>query len=151
VLEARGDLWALARPGDAIVITTNGFVKSNGHAVMGRGIAIEATQRDPSVSLVLGHRIHERGNHVHLIHLGAYPGDVEWLSMPVKHHWKQDADPRLISRSAEELVTMVGSRPKPYGTVWMPRPGCGNGRLNWSDVKPLLDDVLDDRFVAVTF
>jgi len=150
--EARGNIWDLARPGDAIVITTNGFVKRNGEAVMGRGIAYEATQRDRDVALVLGHKINAFGNHPQVIHLGAYPRDIEWLSMPVKHHWMEDADPRLIQRSAEELVTLVGSRPRPgYRTIWMPRPGCGNGHLNWNDVRPLIEDILDDHFVVVTF
>jgi hypothetical protein len=34
--------------------------------------------------------------------------------------------------------------------VLVPRPGCGNGQLDWEDVKPILLDHFDDRFIVVT-
>jgi hypothetical protein len=55
--ELKGDLWKLAaelKP-DAVVISTNGFVKASGHAVMGRGCALEAAKRWPDLPLLLGH------------------------------------------------------------------------------------------------
>jgi len=33
--------------------------------------------------------------------------------------------------------------------VYLVRPGCGNGRLDWRDVKKVLLARLDDRFVVV--
>jgi hypothetical protein len=147
VLEQRGNLWWLAEPGDALVITTNGFVARDGHAVMGRGIAYEATQRDPTVSFVLGEKIRTGGNHVHIIHPQRQSSDFDWVSMPVKHHWRDMADPNLIVRSALELAALA---PR-WNRIWMPRPGCGNGHLDWADVKPLIEPILDDRFIAVTY
>jgi hypothetical protein len=49
--ERRGDLWALAHElnADAVAITTNGFIKANGLAVLGRGCALEATKRWPDL------------------------------------------------------------------------------------------------------
>jgi hypothetical protein len=34
--------------------------------------------------------------------------------------------------------------------VVLPRAGCGNGGLNWEmAVRPVLADILDDRFIAL--
>ena len=31
-----------------------------------------------------------------------------------------------------------------------PRVGCGNGALDWKDVRPILRRYLDDRFILVS-
>jgi hypothetical protein len=33
----------------------------------------------------------------------------------------------------------------------MPRPGCGNGKLDWRVVRLILRPYLDDRFTVVSF
>lgn len=147
--EARGNLWDQLRPDHALVITTNGYIKTNGQAVMGRGIALEATKRDPNVASTLGWNITYFGNHVALIHSARDITDSDWIAYPVKRRWMDDALPELIVRSAHELVTFVDERQ--YQHIWMPRPGCGNGHLNWLNVKPLIEDILDDRFTVMTF
>lgn len=50
---------------DAACITTNGFIKANGEAVMGRGCALEAAQAFPNVPKLLGALITSKGNRVH--------------------------------------------------------------------------------------
>lgn len=146
--EAYGNLWDLAKPPDLLVITTNGTIKANGAAVMGRGIAREAMIRFPSLPLALGAMIAHYGNHVtyHWI------ADRELLTMPVKHNWWEEADPKLIERSAEELVRFADNAPYQRSIrIWLPRPGCGNGRLRWQDVRPIIAPILDGRFTVVTF
>ncbi|MDP9438790.1 MAG: hypothetical protein M3P49_08600 [Actinomycetota bacterium] len=66
-----------------------------------------------------------------------------------KHHWRERADPELIRRSAGQLVALADKFR--YERVVLPRPGVGNGSLRWEEVRPLLADVLDDRFAVVTF
>lgn len=139
--EVRGNLWDAGA--DYFVITTNGALRKDGAAVMGRGVALQAMKRYPGLEYSLGRRIQLRGNHVSAI--------GRLISFPVKHHWREMADLKLIRRSAEELAVYVtGQRHLgyPIEQVAMPRPGCGNGRLDWKDVKPLIKDVLDDRFVV---
>lgn len=138
MIELTGDLWYY-HPHGYICITTNGMVKSNGECVMGRGVAYQATQRFPGIARELGSVIQKYGNHVHVL-------SNNLVSFPVKHHWKDQADPDLIKRSVLELVELFGWHED--ARVYLPRPGCGNGRLRWTDVKPLLEN-LTNQFIVV--
>lgn len=56
--EVKGDIWKVAAENhDWIVIPTNGFVKVNGKAVMGRGLAYQAMEKYPELPAELGGRI----------------------------------------------------------------------------------------------
>ena len=135
---ATGDLWRHYYEG-YICITTNGCVKSNGECVMGRGVAFQATQRFPGIAREIGGLIRKGGNHVHVLD--------RWklCTLPVKHHWKEEADTALIKDSISELETVADML---QCNFYLPRPGCGNGRLQWSDVRPFLTH-LSDRFIVV--
>jgi len=151
VLEVHGDFWTYG-PVHARGITTNGVRKLNGAAVMGRGVARQALERYPGIDLVLGHEL-RWGNHVFVLKVGraqASPaGQPILFNFPVKHHWREPADLNLITRSANELVRMAGELE--WHRVLLPRPGCGNGGLDWRQVGPVLDQVLDDRFHVITW
>ena len=154
MVEVKGDLWTYqpTKASSVIrVITTNGFVKKNGEAVMGRGCAKEASRKWPELPDKLGWFIKQRGNHVHS--LGEFDTMTERMrlvSFPVKHHWYQDADPVLIEQSCQELVALAGLYS--HTTVFViPRPGCGNGKLRWDDVKPILEKYFDERFHVITW
>lgn len=140
-----GDLWTYQA--DARCITTNGFVKMNGEAVMGRGCALEAKQRYPQIAQRLGSLLRSHGNQVH--HLGVEEG-ATLFSFPVKHHWTDRADKQLIVRSAVQLLNALLYFPE-IQVVALPRPGCGHGGLSWEkDVEPILRPMLDDRFHIIT-
>lgn len=142
--EVKADLWSFHKQPYAVVcITTNGVVKNDGTCVMGRGCAWEAKQRIPTVAKVLGSMIQEHGNHVH--HLGTF-----LMSFPVKHSWWERADLELIKQSAIELRSEAITY-KDW-SFYLPRPGCGNGKLSWEgEVKPLLESLdLPDNIVIVS-
>lgn len=147
MIEVYGDLWTY--PADVRVITTNGFVKKNGEAVMGRGCALEAANQDSNFPLLLGHHIKINGNVVGMI--GVIDG-LPILSFPVKHNWYEKADLELILKSAKALKVWAdyAEEDGPIKIV-LPRPGCGNGGLKWEVVKPILEPILDDRFHVITF
>lgn len=68
---------------DAVCITTNGFVKTNGELVMGHGIAKQIQNHFPNITKELGTLVKSKGNIVHQI----YPMDGSIpaiLSFPVK-------------------------------------------------------------------
>lgn len=141
--ELIGNLWLA--DADVRVITTNGTIKKNGQCVMGRGCAAEAKAKYPELPLLLGKHLKENGNVPQKFSLA----DDVLVSFPVKHHWFQMADIKLIRDSAIFLRAMAGT----YGwhSVVMPRPGCGNGGLLWSDVRPVIEPILDDRFAVITW
>ena len=139
--EDRGNLWDFWDAGEWVAITTNGAVRKDGRLVMGRGCAREARDRFPNVDKVLGGLVLRRGNVPHVEH------GARIVTFPVKHHWRERADLDLIRASATALArTWFDDR-----RLYIPRPGCGNGGLRWEDVKPVLEPILDDHFVVVTF
>jgi len=141
VKEIIGDLWDFHAQGHYICITTNGAIRRDGACVMGRGIAKQVAQKFPGFPIEVGNHIKRSGN---------TPGifqEHRLISFPVKHHWSEVADLELIERSARML--QMGIRTAEIGHVYLPRPGCGNGHLQWSEVWPVVASILDDRFTVV--
>lgn len=152
---------------DAIVITTNGFVKKNGEAVMGRGTARQASRLWYGIAKVLGEKINKKGNKVFLLTHELENGiryfklprkdgpllmPVPWhvVTFPVKKIWSDPADLTLIKESCIQLLDLI--KEKGWKRVLLPRPGCGNGGLSWeSNVRPLLKKTIgkDDHIVIV--
>ena len=145
MLEEFGDFWEIY--GDARCITTNGALRSNGDAIMGKGIALQAKQRYPRVEYALGRLIQKYGNHVFKLNNGL-------ISFPTKWHWREVSNIELIKRSAIELVSLfkgdVPIKSKSNRRILLTRPGCGNGNLNWTDVRPILQTILNsDEFIVI--
>lgn len=136
--EVYGDALILRRNYTYLCVTTNGFVKKDGTAVMGAGIAKSIARLAPAAPARLGMRIRKNGNIVQKFYNNV-------LAFPVKHNWWEVADIELIKESCRQLVKLLG----PNETALLPRPGCGNGKLNWSDVKPVIEKILDDRVSIV--
>lgn len=141
---ATGNIWYTSA--EALVIPTNGDVNRHGEAVMGRGLALQAARRYPLLPKVLAMLMREHGNHVFDLYRPRHQPLI--VSFPVKHHWHHMAQLDLIERSTIELVQMADHHE--YRQVALPRVGCGNGALNWNEVKPILEHYLDDRFVLVS-
>lgn len=127
---------------NAICVTTNGIVKSNGELVMGKGIALEAVQKYPTLPRSLGHLVGLYGNFPFRIPFEF--NDV--ISFPTKHHYKDNSSLMLIRLSADKIVNITNCFQ--YNKIFLTKPGCGNGNLNWDDVRPILEEYFDDRFVV---
>lgn len=125
--EVTGNLWTF--PADYRCITTNGTVRKDGCAVMGRGCAREASIKFPKLQRELGEHIQRCGNIV-----GFWP-TYKLFTLPVKHNWYEPADPLLIEQSVDVFQGHI----RPALTYVLPRPGCGNGQLDWKkDVRSIL-------------
>ena len=139
------DLWDVAKDAP-ICITTNGYIKYGGDLVMGRGCALQAKKRYPRLPFSLGERVKLHGNVPHVVHMD---DGVTIISFPVKHNWWEKADKKLIRASLLTLNKMIGT--EGFKRVYLPRPGCGNGGLDWeTEVKPLLEtNFISERIVVV--
>lgn len=138
--EITGDIWDFL--GRAVIaITTNGSVTKRGTAVLGRGCARQAQERFPDLPLVLGRHLIEYGNHVASLSSGL-------VTFPIEESAWANPDFRLIARSAGELRELADR--EGWEMVVVPRPGCGGGGLDWSEVRPLLAEHFDDRFYVIT-
>lgn len=128
----KGNLWNFKA--DWKIITVNGSIRKDGCAVLGRGCALEATHKYPQLQRLLGARIRTYGNRVHCF----LP--YKLLTFPVKHEWWEQADIDLIALSTHQLSRWIF----PDSSYVMPRAGCGNGRLQWAVVHPILSRLPDN-------
>lgn len=139
MIEIYGNLWDYCNNDHVICITTNGFVKANGCGVMGRGCALEATKKFPGITKVLGSCIRKNGNVPSWLSF-----EPPILSFPTKHNWWETSDVELIKEGLWKIQAIMTLDPRPFV---MPRPGCGNGKLNWDDVKPIFEGTSDKIWV----
>lgn len=150
--ELEGDLWSFVLVGNVVCITTNGQIKKDGRAVMGRGVALQAREKFPGIDKRLGELIEKHGTRCVRLPMGMTVGNgsSEWtlVAYPVKYHWRDKANLELIETSAQQLVAMANKFQ--WDNIYLPRPGTGAGQLTWAEV--LLSgalDILDDRFTIV--
>ena len=151
VIERTGNIFNQS-DADAICFTSNGVVKANGELVMGAGIAKAFRDKWPALAKRAGHCVKNAGNRVHWLitaPVGIGNKHISIVSFPTKHDYKHQSDLRLISSSAEQLVSLTNIYK--WNKVYLTRPGCGLGGLDWrTQVRPLLTPILDDRFIILT-
>lgn len=147
MVEIQGDLWTIHKEGKWVTITTNGTIKANGSCVMGRGVALDAAKLYPNLPFLLGDKIKKKGLKVHCFSM------VKLIAFPVKHQWHQKADIDLIKKSCKELIDVckiIDSMEEKENSIYLPRPGCGNGGLQWKVVKPIIEELLkSNKFKVV--
>lgn len=140
--EIVGDLWEYHEKGFWVAVTTNGMVGRAGQLVMGRGTAKGAKDRFPGIDKTLGDLVLQKGNIPFF-----FPG-FRIVSFPVKHAWYEPADLPLVERSAK-LIAKEWKSSYQGIDLYMGRPGCGNGKLKWSWVQPIIEDIFnEDCFVV---
>lgn len=140
MLEQKSDIWSARQRGDWVVIATCGVVTPDGKLVMGRGIAREASSEYPQLSTYLGWAVKSRGLQVEVI------VEPNLIAFPTKNHFRHKSDINLILKSTIQLVDAVSNL---TGRILLPRVGCGNGKLDWAEVEPMMRHYLtDDRFVV---
>jgi len=122
------------------VVTTNGYIKNDGSLVMGRGVAKYAANLHPDLPHILGDLVATHGNIPFLL-------PYNFVSLPVKHHWREKADINLIVDSLRFLTDLLIVYGQPGVSLYMPRPGCGNGGLEWPFVKEQIRPYISELWV----
>ena len=146
-----GDIWKYHKDGYYIVVPTNGYVKANGECVMGRGLALQAKTKFVDLPKLLGTLIRTHTNQVY-----AFPS-FRIFTFPVKHNWYEQANLYLIEKSCTELMhytepLLVTYIPGIKLPIYLPKVGCGNGKLDWDVVGTVIDNCLPaDKFVVCDY
>jgi O-acetyl-ADP-ribose deacetylase (regulator of RNase III) len=165
--ELKADLFELIYQNDidAICITTNGQYTMQGLAAMGGGCAGVCARRWPQTAKKLGKMLKTIGTNVPFV-IGALDIDGNYLepnremirnkqfkclifSFPTINNLMDGANLQLVKQSATILKDYV----EQFGLkgIVCPRMGVGIGGLRWADVKPEVENILDDRFTIVSF
>jgi len=132
-----GDLWEQHQQGHVIAVTRGGLVGKGGPCAMPSGTAKQAAQKFPHLPYILGDQIKKFG--IHVFDLGN-----RIVSFRVENRPFENPDLSIIDRTCKELVALTTY--KGWQHVVVPRPGCGQGRLQWNDVQPILEQHFNSRF-----
>jgi O-acetyl-ADP-ribose deacetylase (regulator of RNase III) len=119
---------------DAIVNTVNCV------GVMGKGIALQFKNKWPG-NFDFYHAACKAGRvapgKMLVFDAGAYAQPHYIINFPTKDHWRGNSKLSFIEDGLVDLVAQIqalGIR-----SIAIPPLGCGNGGLNWADVKPLIE------------
>jgi O-acetyl-ADP-ribose deacetylase (regulator of RNase III) len=135
---------------EAIVNTVNSV------GVMGKGVALEFKRRWPK-NFKAYKRLCDAGEispgKMFIFENDDFlrDGDYRFLiNFPTKEHWRAKSKIEFIDSGLNDLVSEV--RKRKIKSVAIPPLGCGNGGLNWSEVRQLIESRLsslsDVRFVV---
>jgi O-acetyl-ADP-ribose deacetylase (regulator of RNase III) len=130
---AKGNL--LEAPVEALVNTVNT------QGIMGKGIALQFKQAFPEMF-----RDYEKAckagqvrlGKMHVYDRGGLTGNPRWIiNFPTKGHWRERSRLAEIEAGLKDLVATA--RRLAIRSIAVPPLGCGNGGLNWADVRPRIE------------
>jgi O-acetyl-ADP-ribose deacetylase (regulator of RNase III) len=153
-----GDLWSEVGKADLILFTANADLDRNGELVMGRGAALEAKRRWPSLARELAEATGGKRDYGLAWARGLKTGSKTKLGcLQVKRAWRDPADLKLIDWSAGKLAAALErwlGNPEHAGqefrvAINYPGIGQGTGGLREEDVRPILERHFKDLPVVV--
>jgi hypothetical protein len=121
-------------------------VKDNSELVMGRGAALQAMNRWPCLPSLLGAKIRVKCGHLGeynlmsggRVYIDQHGGPVV-CAFQVKYAWHNNADLKLVKRSADKLRDFAAKNP--HELIFLNFPAIGNGGADVSEVAPLLQNL----------
>lgn len=127
----------LAAKADALVNTVNCV------GVMGKGIALQFKQAFPRnfdayLKACKAHQVHPGRMFVFTTMNQAKPRLI--INFPTKTHWKTKSRLEYVSDGLKDLLRII--REYQIDSIAIPSLGCGNGGLEWDDVKPLIEKAM---------
>jgi O-acetyl-ADP-ribose deacetylase (regulator of RNase III) len=135
--EADGNL--LDAPVDAVVNTVNTV------GVMGKGIALQFKQAYPEnfqAYAAACRRGEVQLGSMFVVETGLLGQPRLIINFPTKQHWRNQSRLADIKAGLDDLRRVIGERQ--VDSIAVPPLGCGNGGLNWRDVRPLIVSALGD-------
>lgn len=136
----------LAAQAEALVNTVNTV------GVMGKGIALMFKELFPDNYREYA-RACEAGEvqvgRVHVFHRGGFLNPRYIINFPTKKHWRHPSKLEWIDEGLSDLRRVIEENQ--IKSIALPPLGSGNGKLDWSDVRPLIVRHLSDlEDVSVT-
>lgn len=133
-----GDLFC--SPAQVLVNTVNTV------GVMGKGIALEFKKRYPEMFSQYKELCDK-----HKLVIGKlmlwYGADHWLLQFPTKEHWRNPSKLEYIEKGLMTFVRKYADYN--ISSIAFPKLGCGNGELDWNEVKPLMEKYLKDLPIDV--
>lgn len=130
----RGKNNLLNADAEALVNTVNCV------GVMGKGIALQFKQAYPD-NYKQYKRKCDAGNmrlgEVLVVPTGRMDNPAYIINFPTKYHWKEKSRIENIKSGLDALIKEV--RQRGIQSIAVPPLGCGNGGLDWAEVKPLIE------------
>ena len=121
-------------PTEALVNTVNTV------GVMGKGIALMFKEAFPDNFRAYGEAVKReevRIGHMFVTENHALDGPQWLINFPTKKHWRQPSRLEWIVTGLEDLRRVVEE--KGIHSIALPPLGCGNGGLDWSDIRPVIE------------
>lgn len=111
--------------------------------VMGKGIALMFKERFPENFQAYAAAC--KAGEVRLGEMFVTENDEllrpRWIiNFPTKDHWRSNTRLEWIEQGMDSLVRVIEERR--IGSIAVPPLGCGNGGLDWRDVKPVIESAL---------
>jgi O-acetyl-ADP-ribose deacetylase (regulator of RNase III) len=114
--------------------------------VMGKGLAKAFREREPQM-----YKAYKKicdGGLLRPGKLWLYKGTTNWiLNFPTKDHWRHPSKIEWIEQGLAKFVS--GHAELGIREISFPRLGCGNGGLNWDDVRPVMEKHLAPLKITV--
>lgn len=124
---------------EAVVNTVNTV------GIMGKGIALMFKEKFPE-----NFRAYARACEANEVQIGRMFvtesrelfGPRWIINFPTKTHWRVNTKIEWVEEGLEDLVRVI--RQNNIRSIAIPPLGCGNGGLNWQDVRPLIESALGE-------
>lgn len=134
----KGDL--LSSPAQVQVNTVNTV------GVMGKGIALQFKNKYPKMFLDYQQACNE--NKFDVGNLFLWKSEMKWILMfPTKKEWKNPSKIEYVEEGLKKFV--INYDKLGIESIAFPKLGCGNGKLDWKDVKPLMEKYLKPLPITV--
>jgi len=113
--------------------------------VMGKGIALMFKERFPSNYRLYAAACKRKELTPGRMFVTELPGPSgpRWIiNFPTKAHWRNPSKLQWIQSGLQDLKRVI--QEKGIKSIALPALGSGNGKLNWHDVRPLIEASLGD-------
>lgn len=134
------------KKGDILKEETEAVVNTvNTKGVMGKGIALQFKERFPE-NYKQYKKACEAGKvetgKVFVTESGLLLNPRYIINFPTKEHWKNPSKMEYIHEGLNDLVRII--KEKDIRSIAIPPLGCGNGGLDWNEVKPAIEKALSN-------